>query len=65
TPDRNRVLIRTNDDLAQTILTKEASLHSLRSALHVCGVAAAGAEIVVETGAAPKKRPPMDELTDV
>ena len=65
TADRRKVIIKTNGDFAKTVLTRENSMQSLRSALHVCGISGAGAEVIVETGAVQKKRPPMDELTDI
>lgn len=65
TSDKTKVVIRTGSDFAKTFLTRESSMQSLRSALHVCGISGAGAEVIVETGAVQKKRPPMDELTDI
>lgn len=63
--DRMKVLIRTGNEMGKSILTRDSSMQSIRSALHVCGISAAGAEIIIETGAVPKKRPPVDELTDI
>lgn len=63
--DRQKVVIRTGNDLAKTVLTRDSSMQSLRSALHACGISGVGAEVIVEVGAVQKKRPPMDELTDI
>ena len=65
TQDQKKVIIRTGNDLAKTVLMRDASMQSLRSALHVCGISGVGAEVIVEVGAVQKKRPPMDELTDI
>lgn len=65
TPDKMKVIIRTNGDFAKTVLTRDTSMQSIRSALHVCGISGVGAEVIVEVGAVQKKRPPMDELTDI
>ncbi len=65
TADKTKVVIRTGSDFAKMFLQKESSMQSLRSALHVCGISAAGAEVLVETGIVQKKRPPVDELTDI
>ena len=65
TPDRMKVIIRTGGDFAKTVLTRDSSMQSLRSALHACGISGVGAEVIVEVGAVQKKRPPMDELTDI
>ncbi len=65
TADKSKVVIRTGSDFAKMFLLRENSMQSLRSALHICGISGAGAEVIVETGAAPKKKPPMDELTDL
>jgi len=63
--DRQKVVIRTGNDLAKKVLTRDSSMQSLRSALHACGISGVGAEVIVEVGAVQKKRPPMDELTDI
>ncbi len=65
TPDKKKVIVRTNGDFGKKVLMGETAMQSLRSAFHACGISAPGAEIVVETGAVQKKRPPMDELTDI
>ncbi len=65
TADKSKVIIRTGSDFAKMFLLRDSSMQSLRSALHVCGISGAGAEVIVETGAVQKKRPPMDELTDI
>lgn len=65
TPDRMKVIIRTGGDFAKTVLTRDTSMQSLRAALHACGISGVGAEVIVEIGAVQKKRPPMDELTDI
>lgn len=65
TSDRMKVIIRTGGDFAKTVLTRDSSMQSLRSALHACGISGVGAEVIVEVGAVQKKRPPMDELTDI
>ncbi|MBO5256949.1 MAG: DNA polymerase III subunit gamma/tau [Clostridia bacterium] len=65
TPDRQKVVIRTGNNFAKTVLTGDSSMQSLRSALHACGISGVGAEVIVEVGAVQKKRPPMDELTDI
>lgn len=65
TPDRMKVIIRTGGDFAKTVLTRDSSMQSLRAALHACGISGVGAEVIVEVGAVQKKRPPMDELTDI
>jgi len=64
-PDRRKVVIRTGNDLAKTVLMRDSSMQSLRSALHACGISGVGAEVIVEVGAVQKKRPPMDELSDI
>ncbi len=64
-PDRRKVVIRTGNDFAKTVLMRDSSMQSLRSALHACGISGVGAEVIVEVGAVQKKRPPMDELTDI
>ena len=46
------------------MLSTENSLQSLRSAFRMCGVIEASAEIRLETGALPKKRPAIDELAE-
>lgn len=63
--DRMKVLIRTGNEMGKSILTRDSSMQSIRSALHVCGISAVGAEVIIETGAVPKKRPPVDELTEI
>ncbi len=65
TPDRMKIFIRTSGDFAKTVLMRDSSMQSIRSALHACGISGVGAEVIVETGAVQKKRPPMDELTDI
>jgi DNA polymerase-3 subunit gamma/tau len=65
TPDRMKVIIRTGGDFAKTVLTRDSSMQSLRAALHACGISGVGAEVIVEVGVVQKKRPPMDELTDI
>ena len=64
-PDRMKIIIRTGNDFAKTVLMRDSSMQSIRSALHACGISGVGAEVIVETGAVQKKRPPMDELTDI
>ena len=65
TSDRMKVVIRTGNDFAKMMLTRDTAMQSIRSALHACGISGVGAEVIVETGAVPKQRPPMDELTDI
>lgn len=65
TADRMKVIIRAVNEIGRSILSRDSSMQSIRSALHVCGIAAAGAEVVIETGAVPKKHAPMDELSDI
>ena len=62
--DGKTVLIKTVNNFARQVLSSEASLQSLQSALRMCGITEVGASITIETGAKPKEKAPLDELTD-
>ncbi|MBQ2727542.1 MAG: DNA polymerase III subunit gamma/tau [Clostridia bacterium] len=63
--DRMLLVIKCQGDFAKNMLSAESSMQSLRSAFRMCGVIEAAAEIRLETGALPKKRPAIDELTEL
>ncbi|MBE6542465.1 MAG: DNA polymerase III subunit gamma/tau [Ruminococcaceae bacterium] len=62
--DNKKVVIKTLNDFAKTMLSASSSMSSIQSALRVCGITEAGAEITIETGALPKKKPAIDELEE-
>jgi len=62
--DRMLLVIKCSGGFAKNMLSSEDSLQSLRSAFRLCGVIEAAAEIRLETGALPKKRPAIDELAE-
>lgn len=62
--DKMLLVIKCQGDFAKNMLSTENSLQSLRSAFRMCGVIEASAEIRLETGALPKKRPAIDELAE-
>lgn len=62
--DRKNILIRTPTEFAKTMLGADGALSSIKSALIVCKIAEADAEIRIETGAIPKEHNPLDELTE-
>ncbi len=63
--DKNTVLIKTVSEFSKTMLSSPTSLQSLQAALRTCGVTEPGAVIRIETGAAEKKNPAMDELQEL
>lgn len=60
--DKTKVLIKTVNDFGKTVLTSAASMQSMQSAFRICGITEPGALLTIETGAAPKKKPALDEL---
>ena len=62
--DGKSVLIKTVNNFARQVLSSDASMQSLQSALRICGITEVGATIKIETGAKPKEKNSLDELTD-
>ena len=62
--DGKTVLIKAVGNFAKQVLSSDASLQSLQSALRICGITEPGASITIETGAKPKEKNTLDELTD-
>ena len=62
--DKMLLIIKCVNDFAKNMLSMEPSMQSMRSAFRMCGVIEASAEIRLETGALPKKRPAIDELAE-
>jgi len=63
--DKRKILIKTVNDFAKNILSSDASLKSMQSAFMMCKISEPGVDITIETGAIPKKRPPIEELTEL
>ena len=62
--DGKNVLIKAVNNFAAQVLSSETSLQSMQSAFRMCGITEVGATIKIETGATPKKKNSLDELTD-
>ncbi len=62
--DRMLLVVKCVNDFVKNMLSAETSLQSIRSSFRMCGVIEAAAEIRLETGAVPKKRPAIDELAE-
>ncbi len=65
TADKKKILIKTVNDFAKNILSSESALKSLQSAFMMCKITEPSTQFIIETGAAPKKRPPIEELTEL
>jgi len=62
--DGKTVLIKAVNNFAKQVLSSDTSLQSLQSALRICGITEVGATITIETGAKPKEKNTLDELTN-
>ena len=63
--DGKLLVVKCLNAFAQNMLSTDSSMQSLRSAFRLCGIIEANAEIRIETGAVAKKRPAIDELTEL
>lgn len=62
--DRKTVLVRTAGGFAETLLSTEKAKRAILAAFVQTGAASPDAVVTVETGGAPKKRRPVDELAE-